>query len=245
VALRPGNDRRSFLTGIGVVGAAITIPASHVGATGEPAQSTPSAGRARALAQADVAPTGISPDPPPAYVVRNPGSDFMIDCLRDLGYDYVAATPGSTFRGLQESVISYAGNAKPEWITVVHEEISVALAHGYYKASGKPMAAMVHNTVGVQHASMAIYDAWADRVPLLLMTGNYADSSQRTLGAEWDHSAVDDAAMLRGYIKYDDQPASLQHFSESIQRAHGLAMTAPGRWRSRDGTGFSVDGSAS
>jgi acetolactate synthase-1/2/3 large subunit len=151
----------------------------------------------------------------------------MVQCLRDLQYDYVAAMPGSTFRGLQESVINYLGNSRPEWITCVHEEISGALAHGYAKASGKPMAIMVHNTVGLQHASMAIYQAWADRVPMLVMLGNYADAAMRTAGAEWYHSEVDNATMVRGYIKYDDQPGSVQHFAESIRRGHGLMTTPP------------------
>ena len=109
----------------------------------------------------------------------------------------------------------------------MHEEISGAMAHGYYKSTGKPMALMVHNTVGLQHATMSIYNAWADRCPMLVFTGNYADATLRRNGAEWDHSAVDDAAMLRGYIKYDDQPASLEHFAESMMRAHSLAMTPP------------------
>ncbi len=161
------------------------------------------------------------------FFVHNPGSDFMVDCLKALGYDYVAATPGSTFRGIQESVVSYPADGKPEWLTTTHEEISAAMAHGYAKASGKPMAFAVHGVVGVQHASMGVYNAYADRVPMLLLTANYADAAHRASSAEWYHNATDGLAMLRGYIKYDEQPGSLQHFAEALSRAHGLAMTPP------------------
>lgn len=229
-----GVDRRSFLAGIGAAGAATAATTAAGEAAQQPgpaAAVVPSGRQARAVAELDVAQAQAAQlqfqTSTDAWHVRNPGSDFMVECIRQLGIDYVAAIPGSTFRGLQESVISYAGNTKPEWITVTHEEISGAMAHGYYKAAGKPMALMVHNAVGVQHVSMAVYDAWADRVPMLILTGNYADAAQRNLGAEWYHSEVDDAAALRGMLKYDDQPGSLEHFGESILRGHGLALTPP------------------
>lgn len=232
-----GVDRRSFLAGIGAAGAATvaaTAPA-EAAETGAKTPIVPSAAQARRIAETEIAQNETAQvqsaqaqfqSTPDAWHVRNPGSDFMVEVMRQLGYDYVAAIPGSTFRGLQESVIATPGT-KPEWITVTHEEISGAMAHGYYKASGKPMAFMVHNTVGVQHAMMAVYDAWADRVPALMMTGNYADAAQRNLGAEWYHSMVDNAAMVRGILKYDDQPASLEHFGESMLRGHALMMTPP------------------
>lgn len=163
----------------------------------------------------------------PAYHVQNPGSDFMVDCLKALGYEYVAAIPGSTFRGFQESVVNYPHGGGPEWLTATHEEISSAIAHGYAKAAGKPMAFAVHGVVGVQHASMDVYQAYADRVPMLLLTANYADADHRSGNAEWDHNATDGLAMLRGFLKYDEQPGSLQQFAESLGRAHGLALTPP------------------
>ena len=110
---------------------------------------------------------------------------------------------------------------------MTHEEISAAVAHGYAKASGKPMAFAVHGVVGVQHASMGVYNAYADRVPMLLITGNYADGTLRIPPPDWYHNATDGLAMLRGYLKYDEQPGSLQDFAEALGRAHGLAMTPP------------------
>ena len=114
------------------------------------------------------------------------GSDFMVDVIKSLGFEYICANPGSSFRGLHESIINYGGNTAPEFITCCHEESSVAMAHGYFKAEGKPLAVMSHGTVGLQHAAMAIYNAWCDRVPVYIFLGNYADAATRR-PAEWYH----------------------------------------------------------
>src|SRR5205814_3252726 len=116
------------------------------------------------------------PPPTPAQISRDagdvrpgrnqraavrPGSDLMAQVLKDLGIEYVAANPGSSFEGLQESIINYGEqpNLKPELITALHEESAVTMAHGYAKATGKPMCALLHGTIGVQHAAMSIYQA--------------------------------------------------------------------------------------
>src|ERR1043165_1418179 len=114
-----------------------------------------------------------------AITTDRPGGDFMVDVFKSLDFEYVAANPGSSFRGLHESLINYGGNTKPELITCCHEESSVAMAHGYCKVEGKPMMAMVHGTVGLQHAAMAIYNAYCDRVPVYLVAGNSIDATQR------------------------------------------------------------------
>src|SRR5581483_1460724 len=115
----------------------------------------------------------------------------------------------------------------PEFITCPHEELSVAMAHGYAKAAGKPASILAHSTVGLQHAAMGVYNAWADRVPILLMAGNILDAAARRPGVEWYHCAQDPAALLRDFIKWDDQPVSLQHFAESMVRAYKIATTPP------------------
>ena len=99
------------------------------------------------------------------------GSDVVVDLLKAFEIEYVAINPGATFRGLHDSLVNYGGNHAPEIILCTHEEIAVALAHGYARAKGKPMGAAVHNVVGLQHASMAIYNAWADRLPVIVMGG--------------------------------------------------------------------------
>jgi len=197
-------ERRNFLKN-GMLAGAAAIVRPPAGA----AQQTPSA-----ASEAEVLTTDTC------------GSDYMVDVIKSLGFEYVCANPGSSFRGLQESIINYGGNRSPEFITNCHEESSVAMGHGYFKAEGKPLAVLAHGTVGLQHASMAIYNAWCDRVPVYIIIGNYVDAAIRR-PAEWYHGVLDAAAMVRDYVKWDDQPASLTHFGESAVRAYKIAMTPP------------------
>ncbi len=158
-------------------------------------------------------------------LIPRPGSDFMVDVIKTLNVEYVAANPGSSFRSLHESVVNYGGNKAPELITCLHEESSVAIAHGYAKAAGKPMAVMAHGSVGFQHAAMGVYNAWCDRVPVIMIGGNGIDADKRRPGTEWSHSVQDPALLLRDFIKWDDAPGSLQHFAESTVRAYRIATT--------------------
>jgi thiamine pyrophosphate-dependent acetolactate synthase large subunit-like protein len=158
---------------------------------------------------------------------EKPGSDFMVDVIKSLGIEYCAANPGSSFRGLHESIVNYGGNKDPELLTCCHEEGSAAIAHGYAKIEGKPMMIMAHGTVGLQHASMAIYNAYADRVPMYIILGNILDADYRRANAEWMHSVQDAAAMARDFTKWDDTPISLSHFAESAVRAYSISMTPP------------------
>jgi len=168
--------------------------------------------------------------PPPradVYTTDRPGADFMVDVLKSLNFDYIFANPGSSFRGLQESFINYGKNTQPEWITCCHEESSIAMAHGYFKIEGKPILCMAHGTVGLQHASMALYNAYADRVPVYLILGNEQEIAFRRSDVEWTHSVQDAAAMVRDYTKWDDSPISLGHFAESAVKAYKVMMTPP------------------
>ena len=151
----------------------------------------------------------------------------MVDVLKSLNFDYIFANPGSSFRGLQESFINYGKNTKPEWITCCHEESSVAMAHGYFKIEGKPILCMAHGTVGLQHASMALYNAYADRVPVYLVLGNEQEIAFRRSDVEWTHGVQDAASMVRDFTKWDDSPISLGHFAESAVRAYKVMMTPP------------------
>src|SRR5207248_4979778 len=135
--------------------------------------------------------------------------------------------PGSSFRAIHESVVNYGGNQKPEFITCCHEESSIAMAHGYYKIEGKPVAVFAHGTVGLQHAAMGIYNAYCDRVPMVIIVGNTLDATMRRPGVEWEHSVQDAASLVRDFVKWDDMPVSLPHFAESAVRAYKIAMTAP------------------
>ena len=157
------------------------------------------------------------------------GGDYMVDVLRSLGIEHFAATPGNTFMGLHEAVINYGMLTKPDlrFITTMHEEASVAMAHGYAKIEGKPMACMMHTTVGLQHGAMAIYNAYADRVPIFMMVGASLDAARRPSAVDWLHAATDGPAMVRDFTKWDDTPGSLRHFGESAVRAWKFSMTPP------------------
>ncbi|HZQ41083.1 MAG TPA: thiamine pyrophosphate-binding protein, partial [Rhizomicrobium sp.] len=151
----------------------------------------------------------------------------MVDVMKSLKLKYMFANTASAFRGLQESVVNYANNKDPEFITCLHEEAAAAMAHGYAKAANEPVMVGCHGTVGLQHAAMAIYNAWCDRAPMVLVAGNTLDGPSRVYGNQWNHSAQDPAALVRDFTKWDDQPVSLQHFAESMVRAYRIAMTPP------------------
>jgi len=222
VSKTPSIKRRQFLAGAAAA-PAIAIAAGVKGAAAVEA-ARPASVPARPQTAGDTqAPSGL----PKLTTSGKVGGDFMVDIIRSLDIDYVASCPGSTFRGLQESIINYAMNSKPEFITCLHEEASVAMAHGYSKIAGKPMAAMVHGVVGTQHAAMAIYNCFCDQAPAVIMAGNVGAGTARRPGVEWAHSAHDQAIIVRDYVKWDDQATNLQDFAEGLVRAYDLATTAP------------------
>ena len=156
------------------------------------------------------------------------GSDLMAELIANLDVPFVALNPGASFRGLHDSLINHPHRDMPELITCTHEEISVDIAHGYAKATGKVMAAAIHNVVGLQHATMAIYDAWCDRVPMMLFGGTGPmPVEKRRPGSDWLHTALVQGNLVRDFVKWDDQPASVQSLSDSVYRAHRLAVTEP------------------
>ncbi len=164
---------------------------------------------------------------PSVQANTRPASDYMVDIFKSFGMEYMFSMCASSFIGIHESVLNYAGNKSPEAIACTHEEISVAMANGYAKIEGKPVLVCAHATVGVQHAVMAVYDAWCDRVPVYLVLGNTNDAAQRNGDVYWVHSAQDPAALIRDITKWDDNPASITHFAESAARAYKIAMTPP------------------
>ncbi len=152
--------------------------------------------------------------------VERRNSDFMVDVFKMLGLEYAAANSGSTVLALQESIVNYGGNALPEFLTCLHEDASVAMAHGYALVAGKPMLVLLHGSIGVQHAAMAIQDAKASRAPVFLVAGNGA----RLHGA---HNARDLARCVRQDLKWDDEPKSIDEFAASAMRTYKIATTPP------------------
>ena len=156
------------------------------------------------------------------------GSDVVAETLRALEVPFIALNPGSSYRGLHDSLVNYLGNVQPQMLLCLHEEHAVAIAHGYAKVTGRPMAAAVHSNVGLMHATMAVFNAWCDRMPVLLLgaTGP-VDAPKRRPWIDWIHTARDQGALIRDYTKWDDQPASAEAARESLLRAWWLACSAP------------------
>jgi acetolactate synthase I/II/III large subunit len=217
----PRADRRKFLKGAALTGAAALAPTTAPAQPSPPRADVKAAAPGPKLVAAETMPPGKDP-----VNQTSSGGEFMVDVLKSLDLDYLAMNCASSFRGLHEALVNYGGN-KPEILTCPHEEIAVHMAQGYAKIEGKPIAMICHGTVGLQHASMAMYNAWCDRVPVYVMIGNIIEADKRAPGAEWVHSAIDPAALVRDFVKWDDQPASLQHFAESAVRAYKVATTPP------------------
>jgi thiamine pyrophosphate-dependent acetolactate synthase large subunit-like protein len=156
------------------------------------------------------------------------GSDVVAETLRALDLPYIALNPGASFRGFEDSLVNYLGNERPTMLVCLHEESAVAIAHGYAKVTGKPMAVAVHSNVGLMHASMAIFNAWCDRMPMIVIgaTGP-VDAPKRRPWIDWIHTARDQAALVRYFTKWDDQPSSPAAAREAVLRANAYAQTAP------------------
>jgi len=156
------------------------------------------------------------------------GSDAVAEMLRRLDVRYIALVPGSSYRGLHDSLVNYLGNRDPKMLVCLHEEHAVAIAHGYAKVTEKPMAVAVHSGVGLMHATMAIYNIWCARLPVVILgaTGP-GDAELRRPWIDWIHTAKDQAALIRNYSKWDDEPRSPQGVVESVMRAHQIASTQP------------------
>jgi acetolactate synthase I/II/III large subunit len=221
------TDRRQFLTGVVAAGAATAATAMKPAPGADDVAQSMSKPKAMPPSHTAIEAETDGPRDLGARIKGVPGSDFMVDVIKTLDIKYCPANCASSYRGLHESVIDYGGNKMPEFLTCMHEESAVAMSHGYYKVAGKPLMTLCHGTVGLQHASMAIYNAWCDRVPVIVVGGNELDAAHRPPGTPTTHSAQDINALVRDFTKWDDQPVSLQHFAQSFVRAYKIALTPP------------------
>jgi thiamine pyrophosphate-dependent acetolactate synthase large subunit-like protein len=219
-------NRRKFLAGVAVAGAAVSTPPTANATTTAAPEAAPRPSALPPTAKVAAAETG-TPQEIQKHEGGRPGSDFMVDVIKTLDIKYLPCNPASSFRALHESLIDYGQNKQPEFLTCMHEESAVGMAHGYFKASGKPLMTLVHGTVGLQHAAMGIYNAWCDRVPVIVVGGNDMDAAHRPPGVPTFHSAQDINALVRDFTKWDDTPVSPQHFAQSMVRMYKTAMTPP------------------
>src|SRR5580658_6301267 len=223
-------DRRGFLKGAAAGAAALVAKPELGGAQEAAAQNAQNRGVNGSAAEPSQVALARETGARPAEstrVIEHPGSDYMVDVIKSLNIEYLAANPGPTYESLHESLINYGDNKMPEFLTCCHEESAVAMAHGYAKIEGKPMMALIHGDIGLQHAGMAIYNAYCDRVPVFMMVGNHADEAERGAGVQSIHSANDLGSLVRDYTKWDDEPYSLGAFSDSCLRGYKFAMTPP------------------
>jgi thiamine pyrophosphate-dependent acetolactate synthase large subunit-like protein len=156
------------------------------------------------------------------------GSDAMALTLRNLGYRYIALTPGASFRGLHDSLVNFLGNEKPELLLCIHEESAVSLAHGWTRVTGEAMPVALHSNVGLMHATMSIFNAWCDRIPMVIIGAQGPlDAMARRPWVDWIHTSTDLGSLVRGYTKWDNQPGSVPAALESLVRAHQISTTMP------------------
>ena len=152
-------------------------------------------------------------------------SDVIVDLVKRYGFPYVALNPGASFRGLHDSLVNYGEN-DPPLLLCTHEKIAVQIAHGYARAKGLPMIAIVHDVVGLLHAPMGIYYAYIDRAPVFIIgaTGPLAEPKRRPL-IDWIHSANVQGEAIRHIVKWDYQPASIEGVPDAFARAYSIMMS--------------------
>jgi len=215
---RGGLTRRAF---IGSGASAVTMLGSAGASAAEPPATAdvpaPTAAQLERDAGATTPPTEVG------RAAKRPGSDLMVQVLKDLGIEFVAANPASSFEGLQESIVNFGDppNTMPELITALHEESAVDMAQGYARSEGRPMGVMLHGTIGLQHASMAIYQAFHSMTPVLIIVGRDDGFFLQ------QQTANDIAGIVRAYTKWDAHPKTLEACLADLQRAYNEAITPP------------------
>ena len=156
------------------------------------------------------------------------GSDVAAQMLRRFGFKYISLNPGASYRGLHDSLVNHLGNVDPSMLLCLHEDHAVGIAHGYAKATGEPMACVLHSNVGLMHGSMALYNAWCDRAPMFVLgaTGP-VDAALRRPWIDWIHTSADQAGIIRDFIKWDNQPSSADALVEAMARANIITRSEP------------------
>ena len=156
------------------------------------------------------------------------GSDVVAEVTRQVGLKYIAFLPGASFRGFHDSLVNYLGNETPQMVLCLHEQHAVSIADGYGKVTGEPMAVALHANVGLMHAMLALFNAWGNRSPMVIFGANGPiDANKRRPWIDWVHTTKYNAAMIRQFIKWDDEPHSPQAAVESVLRANQIARTVP------------------
>ena len=176
----------------------------------------------------------MSTAPETAVAAEASAAEVFLRSLKAHGIDTVFANAGTDFAPIIEALARVAGEpgAVPTVLTVPHENLAVAMAHGHYLASGKPAAVMVHVTVGTGNAICGLMNAYRDRIPLLLMAGRtphteYGHIASRNFPIHWGQENFDQAGIVREYTKWDYELRSGQHPHDILARALEVALAEP------------------
>jgi thiamine pyrophosphate-dependent acetolactate synthase large subunit-like protein len=221
-------ERRDFFKGAAIGAAGLVVPGGTTSPADAEVVAPAVAPQPRVELPTEAGEYGYAQAPAgsqSATPTMQPASDVMVDVLKKIGFEYAAINPGSTFQGLHESLVNYGGNTAPELLTCLHEEAALAMCHGYAKAAGRPMLAVVHGTVGLLHSSMALFQAWADRVPVFMIVACHRNNPAGVINRP--HSAQDMGALVRSFVKFDDEAVNMERFAESAMRAYRIAVTPP------------------
>src|SRR5437588_4554085 len=149
------------------------------------------------------------------------------------GIEYVFANAGTDFAPIVESLSRNTGSTKcPRFITVVHENVAMAMAHGYYRTSGKLAAVMVHVTFGTANSICGLMNAARDGVPVLLAAGRTPLTETGHVGSRnrsihWGQEAFDQGGMVREFCKWDYELRTGQPVGAVVDRAVDIAMSEP------------------
>lgn len=157
-----------------------------------------------------------------------------LELLQDRGVDVFLANAGTDFASLVDAFArrQAEGKTAPRPIVVPHESVAVGMAHGYYLATGRPQAVMVHVTVGTANAICGVITAARGRVPVLLAAGRTPLTEEglpasRDLYIHWAQEAFDQAGMLREYVKWDYELRNAAQVESVIDRAFELMLSEP------------------
>lgn len=155
------------------------------------------------------------------------GSDAVAELLSRYGFAYAFLNPGSSFRGLQDSLVNYNANKTPKVILGLHEDNVAAMAQGYATASGRPAFCILHDMVGLMHGSMGVFNIYCAGMPVLILGGSGPSDHAMRGPVDYLHSANTQGELVRPFVKWDDEATTVDGVLDSIARGYKIANTGP------------------
>lgn len=160
-------------------------------------------------------------------------AEALLRSLRAVGVDVLFANAGSDFAPVIEAMAAIRDNdAIPRAVTVAHESVGVAMAHGYYLATGQAQAVMVHVNVGLANCVMGLVNAHSDDVPIVMLSGRTPLTEHGRPGArvspiQYGQEQFDQTGMVRDVVKWSYELRYGEQAADLVSRAHAIAMSEP------------------